>query len=418
MKNRKALTLLFSANILSGIAQGISMISIPWYVNSILNQPDLFGGMYAFSCFISIFWAIAAGVIVDRYDRKKVFMGVNLVGGIVLTTIAALGYANQGLSGFLVMLVLVFTFLIYTIHYPTLFAFAQEVTPPEHYNKVTSLIEIQGQLAAFLAGAFAMILLQGGDSFQLFGLDISLPFRMVPWQMHEIFMLDGLSYFIAIAILFFVKYESVAKRIIDSGTVRERMLTGYNYIKQNPAFIWFAMGTAGVFMTIITGNNQVLPVYVADVLHASGSAYASGEMCFALGAVFAGLSVRYLLHVTNAFKGIMALSLVGFLVYGFYIQFPAIPLFMFFCFLIGWANAGIRILRVSVTFRIVPNGVFGRVNSFTNVVFTTLRLFVILLLTFPFFNNHPNHSFFLMSCIILVGAGFAWAFGRDSATTS
>ena len=38
MKNSNAIILLFTANIISGLAQGISMIAIPWYFVEIVDK--------------------------------------------------------------------------------------------------------------------------------------------------------------------------------------------------------------------------------------------------------------------------------------------------------------------------------------------------------------------------------------------
>ena len=72
--NRKAIVLLFIANAISGIAQGISMIAIPWY----FAQKDMlgyFGLVYLITNICSLFWVPASGTIVDKFDRKTVFLG-------------------------------------------------------------------------------------------------------------------------------------------------------------------------------------------------------------------------------------------------------------------------------------------------------------------------------------------------------
>ena len=78
MKNKQAITLLFISNIISGFAQGISMIAIPWYFIDILNQPTVFAYFYFFLTFFILFWGLYAGTIVDRYSRKKIFIYTNL----------------------------------------------------------------------------------------------------------------------------------------------------------------------------------------------------------------------------------------------------------------------------------------------------------------------------------------------------
>ena len=42
MKNKQAIYLLFLSNIISGLAQGISMIAIPWYFIEIVEESEYF----------------------------------------------------------------------------------------------------------------------------------------------------------------------------------------------------------------------------------------------------------------------------------------------------------------------------------------------------------------------------------------
>jgi len=67
MKNKQAITLLFISNIISGFAQGISMIAIPWYFVDIIDNPEMFAFFYLFITFLTLFWGLYAGTIVDRY---------------------------------------------------------------------------------------------------------------------------------------------------------------------------------------------------------------------------------------------------------------------------------------------------------------------------------------------------------------
>ena len=70
MKNRKAIYLLFLANIISGMAQGISMLAIPWYFAEV-SRTDFFWNFYLIITFITLFWGIYAGTLIDRYSRKN-----------------------------------------------------------------------------------------------------------------------------------------------------------------------------------------------------------------------------------------------------------------------------------------------------------------------------------------------------------
>ncbi|MGB3076374.1 MAG: hypothetical protein WBB36_13670, partial [Chitinophagales bacterium] len=124
--NRKALNLLFVANSISGVAQGISMIAIPWYFTSILGKPSLFSTSFVFINLFMIFWSLYAGTLIDKYNRKILSLGVSVFGAFILLAAAVIGFVYGSVPVPVVILVFGATFLIYNIHYPNLYALAQE----------------------------------------------------------------------------------------------------------------------------------------------------------------------------------------------------------------------------------------------------------------------------------------------------
>jgi MFS family permease len=144
VKNKQSLNLLFTANGISGFAQGISMLAIPWYFTK-SQSGTYFNVSYGIITAIVLFFGLYAGTLVDRFSRKANFLGNNLVCGILILAISILGYINGALDDFWVMAVFGITMLNYNIHYPTLYAFGHEITEPQYYNKVNSNIEVVGQ---------------------------------------------------------------------------------------------------------------------------------------------------------------------------------------------------------------------------------------------------------------------------------
>ena len=88
MKNRYTISLLFLANIISGFAQGISMVAIPWYFVKVADNAEYFANSYLLITFLTLFWGIYAGTLVDRYSRKKLFIIINVVCGILIGAVA------------------------------------------------------------------------------------------------------------------------------------------------------------------------------------------------------------------------------------------------------------------------------------------------------------------------------------------
>ena len=190
MKNKKAIGLLFVANIISGFAQGISMIAIPWYFADILGMGSSYNKSYALLTFISLFWGLYSGTLIDKFSRKNLFLISNLCCAIFIGSIASYGMIYGETPWFLVLAVFGITMFHYNIHYPNLYAFGQEISEPKNYGKLNAYIEIQGQSTSILAGGFAAILLTGTTDgmLNILGLNIPLGFTIKAWKIHEIFL--------------------------------------------------------------------------------------------------------------------------------------------------------------------------------------------------------------------------------------
>jgi len=124
-----------------------------------------------------------------------------------------------------VALVFITTLFNYNIHFGALYAFGQELTDPREYGKMSSYLEIQNQATSILSGAFAALLLTGvtqGKSINLAGIVFTMPFDFPKWELHDIFLLDGITYFISIVLVSLIRYQPSVIRNIDTGTIKER----------------------------------------------------------------------------------------------------------------------------------------------------------------------------------------------------
>src|SRR5580692_10916176 len=92
MKYPLSLKLLIAGNIISGLAQGISMLAIPWYFASILKSPESLAFMYTLTLCGSAFWGVYAGTLIDKYPRKLIFIWFSLIGGSLLLISSLTGY--------------------------------------------------------------------------------------------------------------------------------------------------------------------------------------------------------------------------------------------------------------------------------------------------------------------------------------
>lgn len=362
------------------------MLAIPWYFEDALGDRGMFGRLFTVVTFISIWWGIYSGILVDKYNRKKLFLAENIVGACCLLAIGAYGFSQQFVPTALVCLTFAITVFIYNVHYPTLYAFAQELVEPKDYKKITSYIEIQGQMASMAAGGLAAILLsgvEGGQSY-LGGL-INLDFDIEAWPLHRIFLVDGLSYLTAIFCILMISYQSTKNRQQEVGSAITRLKVGINFLRNNPLVFLFGVAGGILFATVLLLNFYLSPGYINQYLNGDGSTYGIGELGWALGSVLAGVFVRFLFTQKSEVFTLILLTCIAVLGYIALISFHQTYLFYALITLLGFTNAGSRIMRVSYLLKLVPNQLIGRANSVTRFVGTSFRFLLAALLTLPFF---------------------------------
>jgi MFS transporter, DHA3 family, macrolide efflux protein len=406
VQNKKAIFLLLLANVISGFAQGISMLSIPWYFTNIKNNEQFFGLAYTAITIISIFWGLYSGTLIDKYSRKGIFLGVNIIGAIVLLGSAALGFYNGTLSEWIVITVFGFTMLFYNIHYPCLYAFAQEVSESGSYGKINSMIEIQGQATTMAAGFAGAILLNGSSDgiVHLAGLKIDTGIVFKSWSMHEIFLVDGITYVLGLFLIGMIVYTPKLKPAEESKHVFRRMKEGTSYLKHHKKIFLFGNCSYSIFVVLLIEVHLLLAWYVNNHLNEGAEVYALAEVLYAVGALFAGFAIRRLFKGMNSVLAVVVLMITTVIVL-FWVSFSQQAwIFYAFSAIIGVTNAGARVLRTTWLFEHVPNYVMGRVGSVFNTLNTSQRLLFSLLFSIPFFSKGSNvtWAYFIGGIFILL----------------
>ena len=411
MQNSRAIFLLLLANSISGVAQGISMLAIPWYFTGVIHREELFGKAYFIITALSLFWGLYAGTLIDRYNRKRIFLAMNLSGLFILSAVSLIGFKNDFLPWYLVALIFATTASIYNIHFPNLYAFAQEITDKKDYARVTSLLEIQGQITFTIAGAMAALLLNGvTQQSGVLSMHIPFPFEFRAWKIHEIFAVDAITYLIAFVIIYRIKSLPVVEKKIDTSHLRERIKTGFSFLKKNPLLFSFGNASLLVFLTILVFGTYVQPAYVNTFLHKGGDVYAFGDMTFSFGAVLAGFLTTKIFAEKNAVLGIILLSIVSGLMYFVMATNHFVLLFFAANFVIGACNAAIRIQRITYLFHHIPNHIIGRANSVFFMLNVFLRLCLIGAFTLPFFHQGINILYGVAGMGLICFAGAAILF--------
>lgn len=385
------------------------MIAIPWYFIDIVDKGSIYGILFAILTFIALFWTLYAGTLIDRFNRKKIFLSINIIGFITLTCVGFYGIYNHGLPLWLVGAVFMFSMMVFNIHYPTVYAFSQEIVEPEYYGRINSMIEIQGQTSSMIAGALAAFLL-GGTSGKLQWIESKFGISVEPWGIYEIFLLDGFTYLIAFLIISSMSYTSLTTRNYVSESLKKRFKVGFQFLKENKNILWFGLLSFSVFIVTIVEGFYLAAIYVSDYLSEDAVIYTLAELVYAGGAFVAGLFIRKLFKGIEPVYSILIIMTVlstGFFICGFT---ESSLLFILFNFFLGLANAGTRILRITLLFDLIPNEIIGRVNGIFASYQTLMRGIFILIFSIPFFLEGQNIriAYIIFGVFLLVSSVFLY----------
>ena len=413
MKNRSAILLLLLANTVSGMAQGISMIAIPWYFAK-EDAMSQFGLIYLFTTALALFWSPYSGTLIDRFDRKHIFLFLTAIVGLLVASIAGVGMLWGMLPWYLVAAVFTLTFLDYNLHYPCVYAFAQEISEPKYYGRMTSFIEVQGQLTTIMAGGGAAILLEGTSVGQggFFGLPISIPFAIEAWSIQQIFLLDALTYLLAFSIIACIRYVPLTKRTPDKGSIINQLKIGFDYLKEHRMITLFGVASFSVFAVTLLTNFYLSATYVNKHLLASGDVYAFSEICYSIGAVFAGIAIRRVFRWTSIPVSITLMTGICTALIAVLTFTQSIPIFYIMLIILGITNAGIRIQRTTFLFKHVPNQVYGRASSIFFLTNITARMLLLSCFSMHFFqvSNNIIYAFGILSIFLFLTLLVLWRY--------
>lgn len=313
-----------------------------------------------------------------------------------------MGYFKGDIPMFWVAFVFCFTLFNYNIHYPTLYAFGQEITEKEQYSKTNSLLEVIGQSTNVLSGAMAVLLIEGVN-WEIGGMTIHIE----AWSIQRIFLMDGITYIIAAILIYFIKYVPTQKLEVSKEQVWVRLKEGFSYLKERPLLFHFGNASYTVFIFVLIAMHLLWPIYIDSHLIAEGNVYAITKVHYAIGALLAGFFVSKLFKDANRLASIVILMLVAFMAFTT-LAFTKIDVVLYtMAFALGIANAGIRIQRITYLFNHIPNNIIGRTNSVFQSINIFLRSVFLGIFSLAFFSEGSNiiYGMLIASLAILLSFG-------------
>ncbi|MEH0154233.1 MFS transporter [Limibacter armeniacum] len=364
--------LLLGSNMLSHIGTGISMIALPWILIKEFEGEQSYAITIVLLNLFNILILPYAGTLIDRFSRKSIMLLVEGV-GLTLNLLFIVLAVMLDEASWQLMALIFLNGTLYSFHYPSRFALAQEVTPTAYYKQINSWLEIQGQTAFILAGGLTGVLLEY----------TSLPM---------VLLIDALSYFFGFLMLANIKVEKKEVTTIahiPAETVGNKIREGIIFFKQSPRLAALFLGGAIPFSIVMT-LHYVVPIHVAKTLEESAQIMGWHEGIWAIGAMLAGVFVPVMIRKMGASETLVypfASFVIALVVIALS---PSVITFLAISIMLGWGNSGVRVARNTLMMEEVDNQMMGRLGSLTMTFSKGMQMLLVGLsaLAIGYFNTY------------------------------
>jgi MFS family permease len=343
---------LWSAGTISNLGDGVDAAALPLLAASLTQDPRLVAGMATFAFLPWLLFALVAGAIVDRVDRRKLMVGVNLIRGVLVGLIAVLVATDS-----------VHIWMLYVIAFglginETLFDnAAQSILPAIVVPELLERANGRQYAAELVANAFAGPPL---GAF-LFAAAASTPF----WT-------DSASFIASAALIATIHGSFRAKPAAPKPTdaveaparpsIRSDIAEGIRWLRRQRVLLTLAI-LLGVMNLCAQMGFAVFVLFAQDVLGLGAVGFGLLLAGSAIGGVLGGLfgaRIANALGSANALVLALGLTAVAQACIGLVSNAYIVAMLMWVFGLLGvvW-----NVITVSLRQRIIPPELLGRVNS-------------------------------------------------------
>lgn len=379
---------LLAGNILSHIGNGIAMIAVPWLLVKQHNGEQIYGYTTMAAALITMLMLLYIGTLIDKFSRKKILVLTEWAGLIGTIIIALLEWQNPTPSVYSLVIMFLMGSMIYSMHFPTRFAFTQEIFEPRHYQQLNGLLEIQGQIAFMLAGGLGGLLVE-------------------VTTFTNVMLIDAATFFLGAIFFMLIPYQPKAKDRAKVQSAWKNLKEGIHFIRTYKHTTNFFVFTMLPFIAVLIGL-YLIPIYVENTLKADAKVYGLHEVIWAIGSIIAGITIPTL---ASKIRGrelvILSVSTYSLCVILLVLNINVLA-FLIISLFMGWGNAGRRVARATVIMENVDNKMIGRMNS-TLMSFGKLVQFIlvyIFTIIIPIWG--PKSAFALLGFLLVLTCWGAW----------
>jgi DHA3 family macrolide efflux protein-like MFS transporter len=261
---------------ISRFGDALDGIAFMWLMYKLTGSTLLMGSVMAVSAIPSLF-GMAAGVFVDRMDKKKVMILMDLLRGVSTTVIAVL-FMTDNLQVWQLFAFAFFNSICEVFSSPARSSAMQVLIKKEHYLSANSLGQASGAIAEILGMGIAAAIIG------LWGVGIAI-------------LIDAATFLISAftaAIANIEKVISSSDKLNFSKFLKE-LFEGLTVIKSN-SMIFINMILGAAINILLAPFNVLMPIYSDKILNSGEKGYSSMGIGIMVGTVLGSLLVGQIAH--------------------------------------------------------------------------------------------------------------------------
>ncbi|MDP4090854.1 MAG: MFS transporter [Bacillota bacterium] len=264
--------ILLVANFISRFGDSLDAVAYGWMVYTLTGSKLLLGTLFAVNAIPNIVFGPFAGVIADRFDKKKLIIIGYMGRGIVVCTTAVLFFTGL-LRPWQLFVFTIINSTFETLSSPVFMSLVPLLIPKEVYLTANSFSTSAYKFAELIgAGTAGAIIALAGISGAI--------------------LIDGGTFFAAVLIILFIKLETENKRAepLNAKVYFEELKEGLKFIWKN-----YLIRTSIILMAIInfclSPINVLEPAFVKEQLNSGAEILSMLSVAVSIGMILGGLIV-------------------------------------------------------------------------------------------------------------------------------
>jgi MFS transporter, DHA3 family, macrolide efflux protein len=346
LRRNKNFVLIMTARFVSLLGDSVHGFTLTWYILNVIGQGKVLGWMLFFSTLPAIIIGPFAGVLSDRYDRRKIMMIVDIIRGCLAVSLGYLVMINQAPLWIILGITLLLS-IGNSIYFPASGALFPNLVQQKQLIRANAIASFLGTSTAIVG--------------QIFG---GFLYDMINAQ--GLFMINGLTFFFAASCVFFVFVPNLTNSAVTKANHYFKNLSeGFKYVYKTKALFAMLLFGATVNFFFFPIQNIVQPFIGNKILLFDSKQFGFILAFFQVGMILSLLLLQVIPQPKKKYK---------FMIWSMFAQsmgliLLAIPILPFIKPLIGNSTAFV----VIYSFILLGRGLsFGLTNVPMQVVYQTL----------------------------------------------